>query len=574
MTQGVSIVLAGAAGQGIETVADIMARTLKLSGYGVFVTREFMSRIRGGTNSVQLRVTESPVGAYVRRTDILIPLTGDAIPHIQRYSRMDDDTVVIGEEEILLGANLSDHRSFAVPFTEIALEIGHRIYSNTVAAGLVTALFGVEEEIAVGYLSKRFGSRGVDIVNQNIEAIRAGRKFGAKLLDTGMVSVDVKKTPGARESPLMTGTDAVALGAIAGGCNFISSYPMSPSTGVLVFFSGRAREFGIVVDQAEDEIAAINKALGAWYAGGRGMVTTSGGGFALMVEGLSLSGMHETPVVIHLAQRPGPATGLPTRTGQEDLQFALNAGHGEFPRVILAPGTPLDAFRLTQRAFNLADEYQIPVFVLTDQFLLDSTYTSRAPDLSEAKVEMHIVETRPGYKRYRLTETGISPRGIPGFGEGLVGVDSDEHDEEGHITEDLNLRPRMVEKRLHRKMEALRSESIPPTLIGGDGYETLVLAWGSNYHCVREAIERCNREDVSLLHFSQVYPLHPETSMFLENAGRVAIVENNATCQFGKIIQQETSFRIPDGNRLLKFDGLPFTVEQVEEFMGTLGKEG
>jgi 2-oxoglutarate ferredoxin oxidoreductase subunit alpha len=571
LKRDVSIVLAGAAGQGIETVEGFMATVLKLSGYCVFVTREFMSRIRGGTNSIQLRVSTEPVGAFTRRTDIMVPLTKTAIPHLRQYSRLGDETLYIGEEEILSEEGIDDARKVEVPLNSIAEGIGGRIYSNTVAAGVITALFGVKEEVAAEYLERRFGSKGEKIVKQNIEAWRAGKEIGKGVLESGAFEFDLERNPTVEQRLLMSGTDGVALGAIAGGCNFISSYPMSPSTGVLVFLSQRSQKFGIVVDQAEDEIAAINKGLGAWYAGGRAMVTTSGGGFALMTEGLSLAGMLENPMVIHLAQRPGPATGLPTRTEQGDLQHALYAGHGEFPRIILTPRTPEDAFYLTQRAFNLADRFQVPVFVLTDQFLVDSSFTSERPDLSQVQIERHIVETGPDYKRYRIMEDGVSPRGIPGYGEGLVGVDSDEHDEDGHITENLNLRPRMVEKRLHRKLEIMRKESIPPTLYGSEDYKTLALAWGSNYYVVKEAVDTLGREDLVMLFFKQVYPLSPSTMGYLDRAEEVAIVENNATCQFGRVIQLETGLRIPEANRLLKYDGLPFPVDPVSEFLGGVG---
>jgi len=349
---------------------------------------------------------------------------------------------------------------------------------------------------------------------------------------------------------------------------------MSPSTGVLTYLSQKSKDFDIIVDQAEDEIAAINKGIGAWYAGGRAMVTTSGGGFALMTEGISLAGMLESPIVVHLAQRPGPATGLPTRTEQGDLQHALNAGHGEFPRIILSPGTPEDAFYLTQRAFNHADKYQVPVIVLTDQFLLDSSFTSPTFDPSRIDIEKHFVMTKSDYCRYQLTESGLFPRGIPGYGEGTVGVDSDEHDEDGRITEDLNLRIRMVEKRLHKKLGLIRAESIPPKLYGVKDYRVLALAWGSNYYVVKEAIDVIGRNDLSMLHFNQVYPLNPKVNEFLEKAEELVLIENNATGQFGRLLQLETNFQIPPQNKLLKYDGLPFPREQVVEFLKKIVNEG
>jgi 2-oxoglutarate ferredoxin oxidoreductase subunit alpha len=301
------------------------------------------------------------------------------------------------------------------------------------------------------------------------------------------------------------------------------------------------------------------------------MVTTSGGGFALMTEGLSLAGMLESPMVIHLAQRPGPATGLPTRTEQGDLELALYAGHGEFPRIIFAPGTLEDCFCLTQKAFNLADKYQVPVFILTDQYLVDSYYNTSGFELSDINVENHIVKTSKGYERYVLTENGISPRGIPGLGEGLVAVDSDEHDQAGHITEDLDLRTRMVDKRLGR-LELLKDEIIPPELAGPENYKNLVVCWGSTYSIVDEAVKNLNRDDVAFLHFKQIYPLPNETADYLQKAHKVIIVENNATSQFAKLIKLHTGIDIE--GKILKYNGLSFYVEELTQKLNTLLNEG
>jgi 2-oxoglutarate ferredoxin oxidoreductase subunit alpha len=330
-------------------------------------------------------------------------------------------------------------------------------------------------------------------------------------------------------------------------------------------------DFDIVVEQAEDEISAINMAIGASYGGARSMVTTSGGGFALMIEGVSLAGMLEIPVVIHLGQRPGPATGLPTRTEQADLELALYSGHGEFPRIILAPGNLKDAFFLTQKAFNLADKYQIPVFVLTDQYLIDSLMNLPLLDISDTRDENHVVKTHKGYKRYELTEDGISPRGIPGFGEGLVGVDSDEHDEEAHITEDLIIREKMVDKRL-KKLDSIKKEIVPPELVGSTNYKVLITGWGSTDNVVREALQELGREDISFLHFKQVYPLYEGTRDYLQKAQENIIIENNATSQFGKLIKLYTGVDIEA--KILKYNGLAFSVEEVvAEIKKILSKE-
>ncbi len=568
MKKGISIVLSGAAGQGIATVEDFFVSILKSSGYNVFSPSEFMSRIRGGTNSTQIRVGEGNIYSYSEQSDIIIPLNERALPHLSKYGRINDSTLVVGEaENITRDIDLPADQILEVPFTDIAEEVGGRIYSNTVAVGLLAALFEVDEETATEYLTERFESKGEDVVRDNIEAYRQGHEIGVSKIVEHMDAIDVTSDESVTNHVLVNGAEAVGLGAIAGGCNFISSYPMSPSTAVLVFLSHQSQEFGIVVDQAESEISAINKGLGAWYAGGRAMVTTSGGGFALMVEGLSLAGMMESPMVIHLAQRPGPATGLPTRTEQGDLLFALRAGHGEFPRIILTPGTFEDGFYLTQKAFNLADKYQVPVILLTDQYLMDSHGDIPALDIAGISIEKHIQETADDYMRYRLTDTGVSPRGVPGHGDGLVVADSDEHDEAGHITEDLDLRIDMVDKRMENKMKLLRNAAIPPRFVGAERYDVLVVAWGTNYNVIVEALERVGRDDIGFLHFKQVFPLHESVSQYLDNADRVALVENSSTAQFATVLSNETGYRIPKENCLLKYSGLPFSVEEVTKFL-------
>ncbi len=556
-----SIVLCGQAGQGIQTVEYLLTRIFKLAGYNVFATKEYMSRIRGGTNSTQIRISSEPVRASVNRIDILIPLNKGAIQHVEK--RISPQTIILAEKETI-GDDFDQtrHRFVDVPFTKTANDIGDKIYSNVVAVGTIAGLFGIELQTVSKYVKQFFSAKSEDVVWKNLAAVKAGFNLGAGLVHSSKIKFDIRNDTDVKGQILLSGSEAVALGAIAGGCNFISAYPMSPSTGVLTFLAKVAKDFDIIAEQAEDEIAAMNMAIGAWYAGARAIVTTSGGGFALMTEGLSLAGMLESPIVIHLAQRPGPATGLPTRTEQADLELALYAGHGEFPRIIFAPGRIEDGFYLTQRAFNLADKYQVPVFILTDQYFVDSYYNTASPDLSDIKIEKHIVKTDTDYKRYKLTTTGISPRGVPGFGEGLVAVDSDEHDEAGHITEDLDLRTKMVDKRL-KKLELLKDEIIPPELVGPKDYRNLVVCWGSTYNIVREAVRGLGREDVAFLHFKQVYPLPSETQAYLQRAEKTIIVENNATAQFAKLITLHTGIDIK--NKILKYNGLSFHVEELTE---------
>ncbi|MEN6424846.1 MAG: 2-oxoacid:acceptor oxidoreductase subunit alpha [Phycisphaerales bacterium] len=564
----ISIVLCGQAGQGVQTVEFLLTRLLKLAGYHVFATKEYMSRVRGGMNSTTIRVSSREVAAYVGRIDVLIPLGKGAVEHVA--ARVSAQTVVVGEGEIVGdGPAVKSCRFLEIPFTKTASEIGNKIYSNIVAVGAIAALLGIDLEQLTDHVRRSFARKPAEVVEDNAKAAWAGYEaaVGLGVHDLTLGPVSAGEVEGRL---LLDGAEAVSLGAIAGGCNFVSSYPMSPSTPVLTFLAQHGGDFGIVVEQAEDEIAAINMAIGAWYAGARALVTTSGGGFALMTEGVSLAGMLETPVVIHLAQRPGPATGLPTRTEQGDLELALYAGHGEFPRIILAPGTLEDGFRLAQRAFNLADKYQVPVFILTDQYYIDSYYDTPAFDLSKASVEKHFVKTSKDYRRYVITESGVSPRGVPGYGEGLVIVDSDEHDEEGHITEDLDLRVRMVNKRL-AKGELLAADVVPPTLVGPRDYRNLVLCWGSTYHAVKEAIDRLGRNDTAMLHYSQVYPLYDGTADYITQADRTVIVEGNATGQFAKLVELHAG--VPADELLLKYNGLNFGVEEIVEGLAGLMKD-
>jgi 2-oxoglutarate ferredoxin oxidoreductase subunit alpha len=559
----VSVVLCGEAGQGIQTVERLLTRVLKLAGLHVYGTKEYMSRVRGGSNSTEIRISSERRAAYTGRIDILIPLDADAIGHLQQQNRLTDRTLIIGDrEKVKAPGAIID-----VPFSRIARETGGAIYANTVAVGLILGLLDVELDILTSYLGSFFARKDPAIIEKNVAAARRGYEAGRALAGPGGIAIMLARHPEIRDEIIMSGADMIAAGALAGGCNFVAAYPMTPSTGVITFLSQHAGEFDLIAEQAEDEISAVNMAIGAWYAGGRALVATAGGGFALMVEGLSLAGMLESPLVVSVGMRPAPATGLPTRTEQGDLEHVLYAGHGEFPRIVLAPGNLEQAFELTRTAFDLADRFQSPVIILSDQYLVDSYYNMPAPDLAGGRVEQHVVRTTPGYRRYAVTSDGISPRGVPGYGEGLVALDSDEHDEDGHITESMEMRRRMVDKRLSKRA-AIETAVVPPELIGNDAYQTLVVAWGSNYANVREALALLGDDSVSFLHFSQVYPLHPAAAGYLRKAGRTVIIENNATAQFGKLVRLVTGHEFD--HRVLKYDGLPFSVEEIAAQLGEI----
>ncbi|OIO39383.1 MAG: hypothetical protein AUJ75_01275, partial [Candidatus Omnitrophica bacterium CG1_02_49_10] len=369
---------------------------------------------------------------------------------------------------------------------------------------------------------------------------------------------------------LINGNEAIALGALAAGCKFYSAYPMTPSTSIMLTVTKFADDFGVVVEQTEDEIAAINMAIGAAYTGVRAMTATSGGGLALMVEGISLAGMTETPVVIADAQRPAPATGLPTRTEQGDLEFVLYSGHGEFPRIVFAPGSPKEAFDITIKAFDLAEKYQIPVFILTDQYLADSLNDMDESNIREPKINRYLIsdaelKKSKEYKRYLLTADGISPRAIPGQAGVTVIADSDEHTEDGHLTEDLDIRVKMVDKRL-KKMDGIRREAIAPTISGDRGGDTAVLCWGSTRGPAKEAVDILNRggKKIKLIHLSQIWPFSADAlKKELGGIKSIWMIEGNATGQLANLIKRECGIDI--NNRVLRYDGMPFSPEYIAE---------
>ncbi|WP_298694474.1 2-oxoacid:acceptor oxidoreductase subunit alpha [uncultured Sulfuricurvum sp.] len=557
MRDSVSILIGGKAGQGIASIETLLTKGFKRAGFYTFSTKEFMSRIRGGSNTTLIRISKRPINAPVFSVDIFVPLDTDAYYHAQE--RLTKETFLIAKKgEFESDCTLYDHDLAA-----LAKSIGSPIVSNTIAAALIFGLLGCDVNILREIVAELYSNELLDV---NLKALEIGAKLGE---DNGncLYCIEPNSSTQQTNDLFLSGTEGVGFGAIAGGCNFISSYPMSPSTGVLTFLAKQSRTFGICVEQAEDEIAAFQMGLGVWYSGGRAITTTSGGGFALMGEGLSLSGITETPMVVYLAQRPGPATGLPTRTEQGDLELSIYSGHGEFPRIILAPGDPKECFDLARMAFDLADHYQIPVILLSDQYLADSYFHVEQFEINSKQSVHHIIKTEADYKRYHLNESGISPRGIPGYGEGLVLVDSDEHTEEGLITESMNVRNEQNGKRLG-KTALITNEAIVPEADGAG--EIIVLGWGSTKHIIKEAVERVGDERVSVIHFSWVYPLSELQLLPLQKAKRLVVVENNATGQFAKLLRLH-GIRVDD--QILKSDGLSFFVDELSEKLVSALKE-
>lgn len=557
MHDSITLVLSGEAGQGLQTVEEFLVETLTQETY-VFSSKEVMSRVRGGNNSVEIRVSEHPVAALRYTIDYLFLFNDHAVERLR--PRLTDKTVIIGEANFLAASDLNGHKQKAVPFIDMAKQAGNRLYENTAMFGYIAGLLSVNTDNAKALIAKRFSKRGEAVVDGNLLAFDLGYAVGRVDPD----KPKEMKPQGFTPKPILTGNEALSIGALAGGVNYVAAYPMSPGTTLMTLLEDRSREFGVLVEQAEDEIAALNMVIGAWYAGARALTTTSGGGFALMTEAVSLAGITESPAVIHIAQRPGPATGLPTRTEQGDLNLALYAGHGEFPRVIFAPARIEDGVELMARAFHLADKYQIPAFMLSDQYWLESMTQHDPITVPTGYANLNIVKTEDDYLRYKLDPSGISPRGIPGYGKGLVKVDSDEHHEDGTITESFTVRQAMNQKRLN-KLNLLKADQLDPITGGSTKGQHLVISWGSTYGIVKEVVDSHPEKDWTHWHFIQVYPLPQHLDVALAKAQSITVIENNATGQLANLIQQTYGIKV--SRRINKSTGEPFHVDELETLL-------
>ncbi|HOO40457.1 MAG TPA: 2-oxoacid:acceptor oxidoreductase subunit alpha [Syntrophales bacterium] len=529
--------IAGEAGHGLLTIEVGLTEILARAGYHFFATKNYMSRIRGGHNFHMIRISDEPVHA----------LGGNAWQMLVAFDKesgrrhgptLSPGGILIDEEEIRrIGQDVKEKfaESFAV---------------NVVLMGCVLAVIGCNPETLPDAVMNE----------ERLAMIREGYRHAQEKNLDGKFPIK----PAAGKFLRFDGNQALGLGAILGGCRFMAAYPMTPATSIMNYFANAAGDLPIHFEQAEDEIAAVNMALGASYAGLRSMTASSGGGFDLMTEGLSLAGITETPLVVMLAQRPGPSTGLPTRTEQGDLNLLVHAGHGEFSRIIFAPGTITEAIEIARDAFDLADALQCPVLILTDQYLADSIQTVE----HELPLSIRQRNGQPydeTYRRYALTEDGLSPLTYPGIGQALVRVDSDEHDEDGRITEDLDLRIQMVDKRM-KKLKHMESLFRKPTFYGDPAAEWMILSWGSNRQIVEEAVRTINKKGLSLgaLHFSQVYPLFPGmTSEWNLGKRKLVCLENNATGQFAGLLKREIGLDID--HKILKYNGECFTADEIRD---------
>lgn len=600
MPDDISIRIGGDAGQGVESTGAGFCKALARAGLHVFAATDYRSRIRGGHNFYQVRAGTRPVFAQRSPSDLLVAMTPETIDvHVDQLA---PGAGLIYDESLRLQARLEyrmgaerlrerELRFMPVPLVEIAADHGSRVMMNTAALGAIAGVTGLPLDVISEVTSDNFAHKGADAVEANVTVAATAYRFAQD--HYGDLLAGLPHGDGRRRM-LMHGNHAFALGALAGGCRFVAAYPMTPATSIFEYLTGIAAEHGVVAKQAEDEIAAVCMAIGAAHAGARAMTATSGGGFSLMVEALGLAGITETPLVVVNVQRGGPSTGLPTRTEQSDLLFALHASQGEFPRIVLAPGDIAGCFEAGWRAFNLAERYQVPVIVLSDLFLAGSLQTvePEAFDIDAVPIERGELlpsDTAHGdpeesgrtdgsgkdastshaweagaYPRFAVTESGVSPRPVPGDPTAVFTVTGDEHTEDGHVTEEIHTRVRMMRKRMGKEQAALREEIRAPRRFGAEQPELTLVCWGSTTGAAREAAAALTDagRPAAVLQFEDLWPF-PEESVAaaLDAAGLTIGVEQNYTGQLAKLIRMSTGRRLD--RCILAYDGRPFSPQEI-----------
>jgi 2-oxoglutarate ferredoxin oxidoreductase subunit alpha len=561
MAVEINFMVGGEAGQGVQTIGFALAKTLSRAGLHVFADQDYESRVKGGHNFYRVRAGESEIQALSEQLDVLIAIDQNTVE--LHHAELKSNGIAIFDQDKLStqGKKLN---SLSIPLEKLAEEkTSNKLMANSVAVGAAIAVGGYEFELLEQVLREHFDHLGKTIVDNNVRAARAGYEHAQQHPEALRQRIKVDNS--GKKMMLLNGNEAIALGAMAAGCKFMAAYPMTPASSIMEYIADKGRRFNIVMIQPEDEIAAINMAVGAGFVGVRAMTATSGDGFALMTEGLGLAGITETPVVIIIAQRPGPAVGLPTRTEQGELSFAIYGGSGEFPRAVLAPCTIEDAFHMTVKAFNLAEKYQLPVILLTDHHLASSYQTLERFDLGKVTIDRGqlISEEEASkiteYKRHRFTESGISPRLIPMRGKTLVVTDSDEHDEAGHMIEDAQIRSQMMLKRL-RKIDIMEKGLTAPWSQRKPKAEATLVGWGSTYGAIKEAASLLENDGlkINMLQLNELWPFPAQAvTSVLHDAKKCIVIENNATGQLAHLIRAETGIKA-SGN-ILKYDGRPFS---------------
>jgi 2-oxoglutarate ferredoxin oxidoreductase subunit alpha len=570
-----TIRIGGAAGDGVESSGAGFCTALTRGGLYVFGLPDYYSRIRGGHNFYSVRVSDKPLYTHAEPVHLLLALTEETIP--RHRAAMVPGSVVLYDSSLDVSPDEltgEDIQYVALPMSDMAEEkAGTTLARNTLALGFAAGITGFDVSHLQSVIRDNFARKGQAVVDGNLAAVDWGYEQGrAYAADYAFALPTV---PDAPRRMVLNGTEAFSMGALAGGCRFASGYPMTPGSPVLHWMAAHGAEYGVVVKHTEDEIAGINMAIGAAHMGARTLVPTSGGGFSLMVEALGLAGITETPVVIYNAQRPGPATGLPTRDEQGDLLFMLHASQGEFPRFMLTPGTHEQAFEAGWRAFNLAEEFQTPTLVLSDHYLAVGVRTLDADAFDfgavtidrGALLDHHELDALgDSYRRYKITPSGVSPRALPGHPNAVWVSSSNEHDERGAITEEIEMRIAQVDKRA-RKQAGMAKEMRPPAHYGPAEAETTYVCWGSTVGPLREAVDRLNAAQPGSANMVHLFDLWPFPSAAVEaafdKARRTVTVEVNSTGQLARLIRTETG-RTPAA-QILRYDGRPFTPEYIVE---------
>jgi 2-oxoglutarate ferredoxin oxidoreductase subunit alpha len=567
--------IGGEAGFGIKSAGLLFAKALMRAGYETYDYSEYPSLIRGGHNTYQVTISEIPIGSVDSTVDVLVALNQAGIDnHLKELTEQaviicDASEVKVNTKSLPKGSVIID-----VPFKKITAETGGGdIMRNTVAMGATMAVLNLPIKILEDVVKEMFKSKP-DVIESNVKAMDLGYKHVKEKYPKFKFKYELEATRKIQRA-LIPGNEALGMGALAGGLNFFAAYPMTPSTSIMIYLAAKAVEHGVIVKHAEDEISVINMALGAAHVGARAMVATSGGGFALMGEGLGLAGVSETPLVLVNVQRPGPATGMPTWTDQGDLQFVLHAGQGEFPRIILAPGDVNECFYLGAEAMNLAEKYQLPVIILSDKFLAEGSATVPVFDDSKISIDrgklLPATKVPKNYKRYKLTDDGVSPRALPGMKGGIYWADSYEHSEYGFSSENMAERIEQVDKRA-RKLETAAKELGGAKLYGSPKAKLTLVGWGSSKGPILDAINTLPEKiahQINFLHINVIWPLPSgEIKKILGKKGiltkkKIVLVENNSEAQLGRLIRQETGIEID--KKILRYDGRPFFANELAE---------
>ncbi len=574
MANSVTWKIGGEAGFGIMSSGTMLAKTFSRNGYHILGTNEYPSLIRGGHNLITVRVATQPFESLNLDIHILVALNKQTIDlHTDEIN--EGGLIVFDPKDST--PQLSDFPKpvtlLPVPLMELVRSFnGEPVMRNTVALGVTVALLGAPFAYLETVIRDQFIKKGEDVVKHNIDIARAGYEYVQRTFpsEKSMFLGPVEKK---EEQLVLNASEAVGLGAVRAGLKFAAIYPMTPINSLITFLADHAKSLNLVYKQPEDEIAGINMAIGASIAGARSMVATSGGGFSLMVEGLSWAGNIEAPLVIDMGMRVGPSTGMPTWTEQGELQFIIHAGHGEFPRIVLAPADAAQAYTLTVDAFNLADKYQVPVFLLTDKYINESQWcVSKAHFAGDVIIDRgklvreSDLSADGSFKRYDLSAAdGISPRSVPGMKNGFHYANSYEHDEVGHMTEVPAKRVAMADKRL-KKLTAIARDVPAPAVYGDQEAEITFVAWGSMRGPVLEAMKllQAKGKKVQLVHFSWLYPFPVEaTTKLLSPATRLIDVEQNATGQLASLIREHTGILIKE--KILKYDGRVLYPEEIVE---------